>query len=174
MKALTIHQPWASLIIMGIKTNETRSWPTHYRGPLLIHAGARPISQSVLRECRATMNLCFLHNLAPTQLPLGALLGTVDLVGCYPTLGHNPIGFAGGPNNEADSDCGDFSRGRYAWSLAYPMRFLPAIPAKGHQGLWEWTQTEVPITYSVGCNLLDPDVTAPLVETPTPEKRSSG
>lgn len=43
MKALTIHQPWASLIAAGVKTIETRSWSTRHRGPLAIHAGkARP------------------------------------------------------------------------------------------------------------------------------------
>ena len=39
MKALTIRQPWASLIAAGVKTIETRSWSTKYRGPLAIHAG---------------------------------------------------------------------------------------------------------------------------------------
>ena len=43
MKMLTLHQPWASLIAVGVKTIETRSWSTPYRGPLAIHAGkARP------------------------------------------------------------------------------------------------------------------------------------
>ena len=39
MRALTIRQPWASLIAAGVKTIETRSWSTKYRGPLAIHAG---------------------------------------------------------------------------------------------------------------------------------------
>lgn len=39
MKALTLHQPWASLVALGVKTIETRSWGTSYRGPLAIHAG---------------------------------------------------------------------------------------------------------------------------------------
>ncbi len=39
MRALTLHQPWASLIALGVKTIETRSWSTSYRGPLAIHAG---------------------------------------------------------------------------------------------------------------------------------------
>ena len=38
MKAISIHQPWASLIAFGEKRFETRSWKTDYRGPLLIHA----------------------------------------------------------------------------------------------------------------------------------------
>ena len=37
MKALTIIQPWATLIASGHKVNETRSWKTNYRGEILIH-----------------------------------------------------------------------------------------------------------------------------------------
>lgn len=39
MKTITLHQPWASLVAQGVKTIETRSWKTSYRGPLAIHAG---------------------------------------------------------------------------------------------------------------------------------------
>ncbi len=42
MRALSVKQPWASLIATGEKTIELRSWRTHYRGPLLIVASARP------------------------------------------------------------------------------------------------------------------------------------
>lgn len=42
MKALTLWQPWASLVALGVKTVETRSWSTPYRGPLAIHAAATP------------------------------------------------------------------------------------------------------------------------------------
>lgn len=38
-RALTLHQPWAQLVALGVKTIETRSWSTSYRGPLAIHAG---------------------------------------------------------------------------------------------------------------------------------------
>jgi len=39
MRALTIHQPWASLIAAGLKTIETRAWATKHRGQIVIHAG---------------------------------------------------------------------------------------------------------------------------------------
>jgi hypothetical protein len=39
MKALSLWQPWATLVSIGAKRIETRSWPTKYRGPLAIHAG---------------------------------------------------------------------------------------------------------------------------------------
>ena len=44
VRALTLHQPWASLIALGVKRIETRSWSTSCRGPLWIHAGRTPLS----------------------------------------------------------------------------------------------------------------------------------
>lgn len=43
MKAVSIKQPWASLIAAGIKTLEIRAWPTDHRGPLLIVSSRRPV-----------------------------------------------------------------------------------------------------------------------------------
>ncbi len=37
MEYLSLHQPWATLLLLGAKRYETRSWRTDYRGPLLIH-----------------------------------------------------------------------------------------------------------------------------------------
>jgi hypothetical protein len=41
IKALTIRQPWAELILRGRKPFELRTWRTKYRGPLVIHAAAK-------------------------------------------------------------------------------------------------------------------------------------
>jgi hypothetical protein len=43
MKAVSIKQPWASLIAAGVKTLEIRQWPTEHRGPLLIVSSRRPV-----------------------------------------------------------------------------------------------------------------------------------
>lgn len=48
MPVLTLWQPWASLIAFGVKTIETRGWPTAYRGPIAIHAAARPLSERLV------------------------------------------------------------------------------------------------------------------------------
>ncbi len=55
MKALTLHQPWASLIAWGDKEIETRSWSTNYRGPIAIHSanGKKALNQ-VLNRVRFT------------------------------------------------------------------------------------------------------------------------
>ena len=50
MKAITIWQPWATLLPLGVKLYETRSWATSYRGPIAIHAAALKLPQ-VLKKC---------------------------------------------------------------------------------------------------------------------------
>ena len=63
MKAISIKQPWASLIAAGIKTREIRQWPTDHRGPLLIVSSRRPVLEGHRH---------------------GAALCTVEIVGCRP------------------------------------------------------------------------------------------
>lgn len=79
MKAISIKQPFASLILEGKKTIETRTWKTDYRGPLLICAGKKFHSGLFLRDG-------FLHNAkgyaTAKNLPMGVMLCVVDLLGC--------------------------------------------------------------------------------------------
>lgn len=56
MKALTLWQPWASLIALGVKSIETRAWSTSYRGPLAIHAAATTKGFDMLPgDCEGTV-----------------------------------------------------------------------------------------------------------------------
>ena len=73
MKALSIRQPWAELILQGRKTIELRTWTTNYRGRLAVHA-AQTVEETA----------CQVHGLDPTTLPRGALLGTVEVVEVTP------------------------------------------------------------------------------------------
>lgn len=57
MKALSIKQPWASMIADGEKTIETRTWPTRYRGELALCASATPRGQGPTRAVLAVANL---------------------------------------------------------------------------------------------------------------------
>src|SRR5262245_47747274 len=78
MYALTVGQPFAWAIVAGHKTVENRSWATHYRGPLLIHAAkARHHDQATHLDDEMTIEV-------PAKLAYGALLGVVDLVDCLP------------------------------------------------------------------------------------------
>jgi hypothetical protein len=76
MKILSVRQPWASLIASGVKDVENRTWPTKYRGAVLIHASQRAdeISSDDL-ERRFGVRL-------PPELPLGGIIGVVEIVDC--------------------------------------------------------------------------------------------
>jgi hypothetical protein len=125
MKALTICQPYAELILLGVKLVENRVWQTNYRGPLLIHAGkSREWMETVTAEDRRSLG----------RLDFGAVVGVVDLVKCL------SIGYLRGrtcddkykhlANHEHTS-------GPFCFVLENPRRFVPSIPSRGMQGLWD-------------------------------------
>lgn len=92
MRALSLWQPWASLIAVGAKTIETRSWGTKYRGPLAIHAAKTLEGISMVnagRMCReddaAIAAALSAHGVTVWgDLPLGAVVAVADLVDCVP------------------------------------------------------------------------------------------
>lgn len=139
MKAITIHQPWASLIAHGYKRYETRSWKTNYRGPIAIHASKRFIKIDLPVERGS-------HQYYLTQgvnTHMGSVIAIADLVDCWKVLDKNLIE-AQPPSEKRvrfldarEIPFGDFTPGRYAWELANIRRIEP-IPAKGQQGLWNW------------------------------------
>jgi hypothetical protein len=87
LKAITLLQPWASLLAAGIKTIETRSWNTNHRGPLLIHASQKTdeprqvyiMGREWMRELLAAK--LGVHALA--DLPLGKIVGAGELTHAY-------------------------------------------------------------------------------------------
>jgi activating signal cointegrator 1 len=160
MKVLTLTQPYATLVAIGAKQIETRSWATSYRGPLAIHAGKGP---GLLGSYKAMLDLCgtqpFFDALMPIVpnynrycdresifdlLPVGAIVAVCELVCCKLITGGRDrdgwYGVAGRdwPITDQERAFGDYSDGRYAWLLA-DIRALPEpIPARGAQGLWSW------------------------------------
>src|SRR5438132_13998884 len=84
MKALTLWQPWASLVAGGHKRVETRTWSTKYRGPLAIHAAASiSIGCGMLRhDLRFSRHTgrCLGSIYTLDRLPRGAVLAVVNLV----------------------------------------------------------------------------------------------
>jgi len=135
MKALTILQPWATLIASGAKAIETRAWWTAYRGPLAIHAGAtlRLDCRELCAEAPFRSALRRAGITDPRALPLGKVLAVAELVDCYkiwPSRLASP--------SIAECAFGDFTPGRYAWCLGNVRALRTPIAAVGHQGLWEW------------------------------------
>jgi hypothetical protein len=82
VKILSIRQPWAYLIVNGSKNIENRSWPTKYRGPLLVHA-----SLNIDRQA------CRKHELEPSKLQTGGIVGIAEIADCV--LDHHSKWFEG-------------------------------------------------------------------------------
>lgn len=84
MKALSIRQPWAWLIVNGYKDIENRTWNTKYRGPVLIHASTAKPSKADMGLAREIMQ----HYAASHRLPernnfrLGGIVGIATITGC--------------------------------------------------------------------------------------------
>lgn len=125
MKALSLLQPWASLVGVGAKMVETRSYRTHYRGGLIVCSSAawRQEHRSLAASPR------FVRRLPLGVLPLGVALAYVEVVDCVPTEEIRSS------LSEDEYFFGDYSAGRFAWVFT---RHQPVkqIKVKGRLGLW--------------------------------------
>lgn len=87
MKALSIRQPWAWLIVNGHKDIENRTWPTQRRGPILIHAGKAMTQTEYEDVCRFLESKDCLRHLnailpVPVDLERGGIVGQAEITGC--------------------------------------------------------------------------------------------
>lgn len=84
MKAITIWQPWASLLACGGKRFETRSWATSYRGPIAIHAAKKDVFDALaLIPVPVALEMKKLIGAEWKDLPTGAVIATANLIGCH-------------------------------------------------------------------------------------------
>jgi hypothetical protein len=114
-KVLTIRQPWASLIVDGVKPVENRSWITNHRGPLLIHAGkawSNADADDIFERFGLTLN--------KWDMTFGAVIGIADLV------------------DVVDQHKSPWFCGPYAWVLRNARPIKP-IPMNGQLGLFNHT-----------------------------------
>lgn len=121
VRALSIRQPWVELILRGEKNLEYRSRRMKEMGPLLIHA-SRTLDEENISQ----------HGFTSENLPFGALVGIVDVVGCI----------------EVDGEAG-----LYAYQLAHPRRFRRPIPYAGAAGIFRVPVSEVRAALIEGVDL---------------------
>lgn len=134
MKALTLIQPWASLLANGHKRFETRSWAVGYRGPLYIHAGVKPIPvlpEDLEADCRR-----FFGRDWRQALPKGAVIGRATLAEVFATDLVQVRDYL--LRHPTELRRGDFTPGRFAWDMTEP-EALPLMPWRGALGLWDFT-----------------------------------
>lgn len=142
MKAITIWQPWASLIALGEKKFETRSWHTKHRGPIAIHAGqsTKALHLALLQEpFTSVLEGAGLVTELGAQMPLGALVAIARLtrvIGIDNNAERRQIRAAGAEHEMA---FGDYRFGRWAWQLDDVYRLPAPIPVRGMPGLWDWS-----------------------------------
>lgn len=156
MRCLTISQPWASLVAVGAKRIETRSWKTAYRGPLAIHAAkgfpgeakrfceSRLVQESLGWQYEPSWNAVAVK---AKTIHIGCVIATCELVECKEILSSMPVGlptFYQGRYMIAppapEFHFGDYTPGRYGWLLENVKMLPEPIPAKGALSLWEWEE----------------------------------
>lgn len=110
MKALSVVQPWAWAIVHAGKNIENRSWRTHYRGILVIHASLTRSREGDMPRGAPKV---------PADLDFGAILGTVELVDCV------------------ERSRSKWFQGPYGWVLENPRPLRLPIPCRGNRSLWD-------------------------------------
>ena len=141
MKALTIMQPWATLIALGEKRIETRSWKTNYRGDIAIHAGKNDKFMHLINRTPFFESLGITKNI----YPFGAVIAIAKLVDCVLVEDYQKtVSFVDStgiiqeikvPPNYPEIEFGFYQPGRYAWILS-DVKIIEFFPVNGMQGLW--------------------------------------
>lgn len=146
MKALSLWQPWATLLINGWKRIETRGWGTSEREWIAIAAtatlppeGRRALEKDAFQEAlfhctKRAGGYGLRPKVRPDELPYGAILGVARLGDCREMTEERiaqrrelePMEYA----------FGDYEPGRFEWHIDRVTQFIEPIPCKGHQKLW--------------------------------------
>lgn len=146
MKAITILQPFATLIALKEKHFETRCWSTKYHGGLLIHAGK---GKDYLFLCNEEpfKSVLAKHGYNKNNLPMGAIIAKTNLRDCL-KVKQETVDTSltvikaeledGEKITENELRFGDFAKGRYAWKLEDTEMLKKFIPVKGQQRLWNY------------------------------------
>ena len=130
VKVLTVKQPWASLIVHGIKDIENRSWQTNFRGRVLIHSSAKgDIAKFGCLQPSQRLKVLNtpMSRIGFNYLPFGSIIGSVEIVDCVQNH----------PSIWAD-------KGVSHWVLTNPVLFeKPIENVRGKLGLWnyDWEET---------------------------------
>jgi hypothetical protein len=122
---LSVFQPWAELLVAGIKPVENRTRRSNYKGPLLIHASKKfdalwteglPPELAIIAKEHLRSVCTF-----PTKLPRGCIIGLVIQTGCA------------NPGEKVNTWHGDWAFGLL---MQDAVKFERPIPHMGRQGMF--------------------------------------
>lgn len=125
MKVLTIKQPWATLIMSGIKKYEFRSWKTNFRGEFLVHAGKGVDKEAMER----------LKKYLPDEIPIGKILGKATITDCIAM--NDDLAKMLDKENSDIYTSHSFSN-NYAFKLENIENFKEPIEINGKLGFWNY------------------------------------
>lgn len=137
VKAISLWEPWASLMRCGAKTIETRGWSTSYRGPLLICGAKRWTTDQYDYLHTDAVQFALAGPRWPRVTPaqemlLGQAAVLVNLIDCRPTY------LIGSAIKHGQELFGDYSHGRFGWITSMRTLLTP-FPVRGQQGLFDVT-----------------------------------
>ena len=144
MKTISLWQPYASLIAAGVKTIETRGWapPKGLMGQrIAIHAAKAIGTADVRGRSRHHLIAAALNDPEwDGNIPRGAVVCTAILDHAAQVNGpeHNGQATVTGNHRVKIDEWGDFGPGRWLWFLRDVEPVDPPVPARGHQGFWNW------------------------------------
>lgn len=139
-RIITLWQPWATLIALGHKKYETRSWSTKYRGRLIIHAAKRPVvPDEIAKISDDSVGQLEYSYLKSIDYPLGGIVAACELTDCLAMVNTHSLtllesSVAISSIKPLEKVVGDWQFGRFAWALK-DVRPCETIPFKGGQGL---------------------------------------
>lgn len=154
MRVISLWEPWATLVILGIKRWETRGWETKVRGPVLIHAAKtwKRVQKDFLERLeRGEIDATISHRMGMREERPGLLRGLVDvnrgrILGGVLIDKMLPVEQAVRGLGRWESLLGDYSPGqeRWAWRLLDPIPLREPILARGSQGFWKFPDENLP------------------------------
>ena len=142
MKALSIKQPWASLIAHGIKDIENRTWKTNFRGRIYIHASTEcnvEFDFLQMTELMKDKNIDLAWYIKKSNVPIRAIIGEADIVDCvinHPSIwAEKTEGVTAGNIFFHD----DSTKPIWNWVLANAVLYdKPILNVKGKLSFWEF------------------------------------
>lgn len=141
MKAISLWEPWASAMALGLKKNETRDWPISHRGDIVICSAKRKMTRDDLE----TLEILVKPSAPEFTLTYGCALCVVEVYDCVRSeLFHDAVErrhgvtslYKGRPLTQAEAALGDYSHGRWVWLTRNLRRLTTPVPVTGKQGIF--------------------------------------
>jgi hypothetical protein len=141
MKALTIKQPWASLIVEGIKDIENRTWRTNFRGRIYVHCSKPTKFDVQMTDPQTIAAMPVLKQAFDGTMAFGAIIGEVDIIDCV--LNHSSIWAEHKATKikTVDGVKTEVEVPVWNWVLANPVKYdKPILNVKGALSFWEFNR----------------------------------